>query len=342
MRARAIPAIVLTFVFATLASSAYAEFKWEHFGADPYATSRDEAMRTREDAFRKLGLPAPVIAQFMHATETPGEKMRIIVGDNLSAMISKGGIVHRDVVVAFDKPPVSGKVEYAAPTEMWRVSWEGEIFTLFLPEVCNNWSYHESAPVAQVKVTAGCVEIHFITKPGDTAVKFFVLGPDDRVRKDSCTALKRPGRTTFEPWSDEVCPQSASIICDFSKHEEVVGQRVRLVGSLYLKVPGEYILRLPAFIAAKESGFVTALILVRGSVAHPAYPAELPGTKTAFAAAYRYGEQRAEWIENNSDAIGVRWFDYTNGSARVYYTHAEVPKDSAQLYWPWSEWRDDP
>ena len=133
--------LVLAFAITTLASSVYGtEFKWRHFGANPYATSREEAIRTRGNAFRILGFPEPVIALCMRATETPGEKVRLIVGDHLSAMISKDGIVHRDVVVAFDKPPVSGDIEYSAPAERWQVFWQGNVYMIFLPGICYNWS----------------------------------------------------------------------------------------------------------------------------------------------------------------------------------------------------------
>lgn len=132
--------ILLALAFAVLAISAHAEFKWQHFGVDPYASSRDEAMRTRESAFQKLGLPAPVVKLLVEATQKPGEKIRLVNGDKLSAMMSKGGVVHRDVTVAFVKPPVSGKMEYAAPAEKWQVTWQGKVFIVILPEICQNWS----------------------------------------------------------------------------------------------------------------------------------------------------------------------------------------------------------
>lgn len=142
--------VVLVLAFATLASPAHAEFKWQHFGADPYAATRAEAMQKREAAFRAMGLPAPVIKQFMLATEKSGEKVRLVNGDKLSTMMSKGGIVRRDVTVEFVKPPVSGKMEYAAPAEKWQVTWEGKIYVVILPEICYNWSAIASPPPEKV------------------------------------------------------------------------------------------------------------------------------------------------------------------------------------------------
>jgi len=127
-------------VLTAVPAHAESQFKWQHFGADPYAVSRQEAMRTREDAFRKLGLPQEVVSILMIATDKPGEKISLNVGDKLSAMLSKGGVVHRNVIVAFVKPPINGKMEYAAPAEKWQVTFAEGVFTVILPEVCNNWS----------------------------------------------------------------------------------------------------------------------------------------------------------------------------------------------------------
>ncbi len=129
---------MLALAIAVLANSAHAEFKWQHFGADPYATSRAEAMKTRESAFTKLGFPKPVVDLLVKATEQPGQKTRIFVGDRFSAMISKRSVVHQDVVVAFGSP--TRGMEYAAPAERWQVVWEDKTYVVVLPDVCNNWS----------------------------------------------------------------------------------------------------------------------------------------------------------------------------------------------------------
>ena len=121
-------AILISLLTVATPAHAVDGFKWQHFGADPYAASRDEAMQTRESAFSKFGFPEPVVALLMEATKQPGEKVRIVNGDKLSRMLSKGGVVHTNVTVAFDKPPVSGKMEYAAPAEKWQVSWQGKVY----------------------------------------------------------------------------------------------------------------------------------------------------------------------------------------------------------------------
>ena len=129
-------------------------FLWQYFGAAPYAPSRTEAMRMRESAFRSLGLPEPVAAAFMRATEQPGSRTHLTNGDHLTKMLSRGGVVHRDVLVDFVKPPISGKMEYAAPAEMWEVRFQGNVYSLILPEICGNWSL-----IVERSAHAGCYRI---------------------------------------------------------------------------------------------------------------------------------------------------------------------------------------
>ncbi|MEK7604711.1 MAG: hypothetical protein AAB442_02875 [Patescibacteria group bacterium] len=117
-------------------------WKWEHFGADPYATSRDAAMQARESAFAKLGFPAEVVMLLVKATELPGEKTSLQNGDKFAAQLSKGGVVHGlkegGGIVAFEKP-VRG-IRYVADAELWEVFWQDKVYTLYLPEVCFNWT----------------------------------------------------------------------------------------------------------------------------------------------------------------------------------------------------------
>ena len=178
----------------TLSSAAHAagnEFQWKHFGAAPYASTRVEAMETRESAFRKLGLSEPVVALLMKATEKPGEKIRLTNGDHLSAMLSKGGVVHHQVVVTFVKPPISGKMEYAAPAEQWQVSWQGKIYTVILPEICNNWSALIPAPAP-----AQCVELTF-NAPIGGHVSWGIGTTTGPLPPDACNAQRQDN----EPWT---------------------------------------------------------------------------------------------------------------------------------------------
>lgn len=234
------------------------EFRWERFGAAPYARTRTEAMRSRERAFRALGIPAPVVRQLMRATEMPGERIRLVNGDRLSAMLSKGSAVHRNVVVDFVKPPISGKMEYAAPAEAWRVVWQGKTYEVILPDVCNNWSRRDSIPVLrQTEAVEECAEVPFHTQEGDI-VRFAVLG-DERLPASACFALKEAGDTAFRA-PPVHCPDAD---CDFSGDVAVVGRPVQHSGG-YVAHAGENVLRLPAAVAAPGSSYVEVLCLERG------------------------------------------------------------------------------
>ena len=188
--------------------------------------------------------------------------------------------------------------------------------------------------VTQPPVSSGCLEVRFETKPRDSVVKIAIFGNTTVSASDSCFAIDGG------PWRNNACGKSYQ--CDFRKDEMVTGKKLQLVGSFHPK-PGQHVVRLPACFADKAKGYVAAFFLVRGSDVWPTYPsAPAVGTKTAFRAAYAYGEKRAEWQADHSDAMGVRWFDYENGSARIYYSRTEVPKNAPQLYWPWHEWKEDP
>ncbi len=199
---------MLVFGGLMLSTLARAEdgFRWQHFGVAPYASSRDEAMKTRESAFQKLGLPKPVVALFIEATKKPGEKVRLVNGDRLTAMLSKGGVVHKNVTVAFDKPPVSGKMEYAAPAEKWQVSWQGKVYTVFLPEICGNWSSIDPSLEA-------CVTVEYTVKPGDE-VRFVVLS-QKRLPASACWQL-------CDGTTDCAAPPSPCDTCDWVGPKSVI------------------------------------------------------------------------------------------------------------------------
>lgn len=192
------------------------------------------------------------------------------------------------------------------------------------------------APAPQTAVAStGCVEIHFPTKPGDTAVRISIQGPEADIAKDACTGIMRAGDASFSPWMDGFCPTVPAWVCNFSHSEQVTGKKIRLTGS-YLTKPGEHVLRLPAYFADESKGFVTVLALIRGDAS-----SSIVLSGTSFSDAYAYGSARRHWlVEHSTDAMGVRWFDYPPGSrvAQFYYAKEEVPQWAAKLYFPpWGE-----
>ena len=135
--------LFVAFAIQVASTTAHAaEWKWQHFGAAPYASSREEAMKTRENAFLKLGFPIEAVDLLVEETKKPGEKTSLKVGDRFSAQVSKGGAVHGlkegGGIVAFEST-VRG-MQYVATAEKWQVTWEGKVYTIILPEVCFNWT----------------------------------------------------------------------------------------------------------------------------------------------------------------------------------------------------------
>ncbi len=205
-------------------------------------------------------------------------------------------------------------------------------------------------PVEKEVPPQACVLIRFFTKPGDTVVRFALLGPKDV--GNECLGLRRAGEADeFEHWWNDECAVKG---CDFSEDARVVGQPVRVMGS-YVPGPGEHTLRLPAEVAKKSSLFRVVLCLERGNPGPPPYAEERPSSdmdSSTYEIAYgkymayleKYEKWRNEWIAAHSDGIGVRWFDYRIRSrsdtrtAIVWYAREEIPSGEPELYWPWGVW----
>jgi len=117
-------------------------WRWEHFGRAPFADSREEAMAGRENVFRSanLDLPNGLVAKLMDATSRPGETA--LIPDRLDWMISKGGVIHRNVVVAVPSNQRG--------TEFWEVGWAGKVYRIYLP-LCYNWC-GAAGPVPVVEI----------------------------------------------------------------------------------------------------------------------------------------------------------------------------------------------
>lgn len=127
--------IVLYMLVVPRAEAAEPEFHWNQAVSKPYATTREEAIRTRENAFRSISLPTPVITQFLRVTEKPGQDVKILTGDHFESFIADGSVFH-DVVVSPFYTSISA--------EKWEVRWERKVFSAFLISSKNNhfyWSF---------------------------------------------------------------------------------------------------------------------------------------------------------------------------------------------------------
>jgi hypothetical protein len=132
--------LLAAFALNTNSAHADTEFLWKHFDVAPYATSREEAMRTRAEAFGCLGVTDPtVIAALVKATGEPGKPMLITNGDHFDGMLSTGCVTHKNVTVAWTKPPMKN-IQYASKGEQWSVTVGNRTYVLTRPDICNNWS----------------------------------------------------------------------------------------------------------------------------------------------------------------------------------------------------------
>ncbi len=195
----ALPLALILLLGVSVVASAHTVhvFRWQHFGAAPYATSHTQAMKMRESAFVRLGLPHQVVLLLMEKTKKHGKEVRLVNGDHLTAMLSRGGIVHRRVLVDFTTPPVNGKMEYAAPAEQWQVSWRGKTYTVILPKVCNNWS-------VRVTTASQCATVTFRIKHIGTQVRYAVFTQGKRL-PSTCWSLSDGGVVSAAPSPCTVC-----------------------------------------------------------------------------------------------------------------------------------------
>lgn len=213
-------ALAALLVFGWAAQPAQAAtngFQWEHFGADPYATTKVEGMRTRQQAFGCLGIPQGAIDLLMKETEHAGETVRLVKGDHLDKMVSKGCKVHDNVTVAFTAPVHN--MEYAAPGERWSVVFEGKRYVVTRPDICNNWSLVviilPSPPVVQ-KPDCATIWVPMEVPEGMTVtgVTYEIAGSQPVPRSTVCH-FKGPlsdGCCTFRDAEGDVLSQTHDVI----------------------------------------------------------------------------------------------------------------------------------
>ncbi|MBU6388268.1 hypothetical protein KGQ72_00050 [Patescibacteria group bacterium] len=179
-----------------------------------------------------------------------------------------------------------------------------------------------------------CAEIHFFARAGDTVARNAVGG--GTAFADDCFAIKKVGDAEFRaPWKDSC----ASEHCTFAASEAFLHKKMWMLASYELE-PGEYVLRVPASFAQKDSPYVTVLCLERTKMAWPEFPPK------GYTSVQRdeYIRQRNEWIDGHSDSVNVWWNAYRVGSdgvprATIYYTEAEVPATEAvKMYWRYGTW----
>lgn len=114
-----------------------------------------------------------------------------------------------------------------------------------------------------------CAEINFFARAGDTVARNAVGG--GTAFGDDCFAIKKVGEAEFRaPWKDSC----ASEHCTFAASEAFLHKKMWMLASYELE-EGEYVLRVPASFAEKNSPYVTILCLERTKMPWPELPKEM-------------------------------------------------------------------
>jgi hypothetical protein len=181
-----------------------------------------------------------------------------------------------------------------------------------------------------------CAEDHFFARPGDTVIRFAVLGP--AAIEDDCFAIKKVGETEFKALFRDEC---ASEHCTFAASEAFLKKKVRKIASYALE-PGEHVVRVPAHFAKPESPYVVTYCIERTKMPWPEKPTvEYTHAQRGEYIAQRdeYIKQRDEWIDGHSDSVNVWGNAYHVGSdgvprAFIYASEREVPaSETVKMYW---------
>lgn len=150
-------------------------FVWENPGHNKFAESREEAIARREEAFRRLGFSEAQIEAFILQTDKPGVFVQIHSGSTLNGMVGGGGEVYSNFLVDFVR--AKPELPVSADAEMWQVEWEGQVYTLYLPVICNNWAF-DVQPMQ-------CSALQISTLPGDS-LKYVVLTKGNYLPASGC------------------------------------------------------------------------------------------------------------------------------------------------------------
>jgi len=164
---------VIFIVFALFVSGviqqADAKATWRHFGANPAYTTRGTAIKDATRVMRSANYPEQVIRALVKAMKLPGKEVCVSNGTKLNFMRSGKNALWRDVLVAFDTPPVNAKMAYCAPSEEWSVPLGGTLWVIGIPKVCHNL-YGIKKKIVPVKpIIEACYTVRF-----DSPVRGFV------------------------------------------------------------------------------------------------------------------------------------------------------------------------
>lgn len=186
------------------------------------------------------------------------------------------------------------------------------------------------ANVANAQVTPLCAEIHFFARVGDTVVRNAVGG--GTAFQDDCFAIKKVGDAEFRaPWKDSC----ASEHCTFAASEAFLRKKMWMLASYELE-EGEYVLRVPASFAEKNSPYVTILCLERTKMVWPEFPKDVEAkAKEALA-----NKPQEPVRGTDPDAYAAEYAKYVVAYQKWRDTYAAWYSENKKLIADYTERRD--
>lgn len=229
---------------------------WNNWGVDPYASSQDEAMEKLPQALQALNIPEPVRARLLEAVRAnpQGTREYLNPGDRLEAMMWSPGGDTRGCVVVGEHPVRPGVVE-SARTREWRVTYEGQVYVLILPDICKNWAWRIEPSPREVTSEEECTTVQVAVHEGDTLAPAVFTG--GTLPPSRCWAFKQSGDWEAWPGGCDQCIQWAPALARVPEAD----RNVRMPGLVRVARTGTVWVRIPRQV--ENDGYHVAFVLIR-------------------------------------------------------------------------------
>lgn len=208
---------------------------WRHWGAAPYASSKEEACRKAPQAIDGFDIPAFVKGEFKRqvGSACSSKEVWLVPHQPLEEMWSGGAKPHVMKKVTVAELPVAkspdgrsyrkGAVAQTAKAQSWLFVHEGKAYVLYLPDVCFNWAWSiVDLPTTTEVARENCVEVTFNVPTGGK-VRWGVGTITGPLLPNACNAV-RQGNGPWLSWYGEceLCiPAIGYIAASFGGKAEV-------------------------------------------------------------------------------------------------------------------------
>ena len=187
--------VLVLLVFSGMAHAQ--DHAWKHFGADKAYVDRAAAIADAPRVLKQAGYPAEVISLLTKQMAHPGTRTFVSNSMKLDFMRSGKRALWRNVLVAFEKPPVPN-MSYSAPSEEWSVTWHGQAWTVGIPDVCRNLYGKKSPAPTLALAEPRCVELSFDAPIGGN-VRWGVGSTNGPLAPSACNAQEQ-GDGPWKAW----------------------------------------------------------------------------------------------------------------------------------------------